>query len=191
MFLFLYINNRIKESVLATYSDYVHASLFFHRKRADNNMEFHKYVMIFPVDPFSPNWSTFALDNQPPFLVNGLASFHGLYHCPYRSRTLHRDRYIHCIDGSRHWTKGSCQRPVFSLGVSQNMHKITNLWKRGLIWSLKLQDSNERKTPFMHNNVCAILETQSPQLKSFNIWLRNYFFPQKLCNFRGSHFSQF
>ena len=26
-------------------------------------------------------------------------------------------------------TIGNCQRPVFSLGVSQHMHKITNLWK--------------------------------------------------------------
>ena len=26
-------------------------------------------------------------------------------------------------------TFGNCQRPVFSLAVSQHMHKITNLWK--------------------------------------------------------------
>ena len=29
-------------------------------------------------------------------------------------------------------TFGNCQRPVFSLGVSPNMHKLTNLCKFGL-----------------------------------------------------------
>ena len=48
---------------------------------------------------------------------------------------------------NRHWTPfGNCQRPVFSLGVSQHMHKITNLWKFELNWSSKLQENNERKT---------------------------------------------
>ena len=42
-------------------------------------------------------------------------------------------------------TIGNCQRPVFSLGVSQHMHKITKLWKFELNWSLKLRDNNERK----------------------------------------------
>ena len=31
------------------------------------------------------------------------------------------------------------------VGVSQRMHKITNLWKYELNWSSKLQDNNERK----------------------------------------------
>ena len=39
---------------------------------------------------------------------------------------------------------GNCQRPVFLLGVSQHMHKITNLWKFELNWSSKLRDNNER-----------------------------------------------
>ena len=35
-------------------------------------------------------------------------------------------------------TFGNCQRPVFSLGVSQHMHKITNQWKFWLnYWSCK------------------------------------------------------
>ena len=43
-------------------------------------------------------------------------------------------------------TFGGCQRPVFSLGVSQYiMHKISSLWKSGLIWSLKLRENDERK----------------------------------------------
>ena len=44
-------------------------------------------------------------------------------------------------------TFGNCQRPIFSLGVSQHnfMHSITNLWKCGLNWSPNLQENNERK----------------------------------------------
>ena len=42
-------------------------------------------------------------------------------------------------------TIGNCQRPVFSLGVSQVMHKITNLWKFELNRSSKLQENNGRK----------------------------------------------
>ena len=37
-------------------------------------------------------------------------------------------------------TIGNCQRPVFSLGVSQHMHTITNLWKFELNRSSKLRD---------------------------------------------------
>ena len=52
-------------------------------------------------------------------------------------------------------TFGNCQSPVFSLGVSQHMHKITNLWKFGLNWSLKLQEDNERKKQLCCTNLCA------------------------------------
>ena len=31
-------------------------------------------------------------------------------------------------------TFGNCHRPVFSLGVSQHKHKITNLWKFEINW---------------------------------------------------------
>ena len=47
-------------------------------------------------------------------------------------------------------TIGNCQRPVFSLGVAQHMHQITNLWTFQLNWSSKLRDNNERKTPLSH-----------------------------------------
>ncbi len=42
-------------------------------------------------------------------------------------------------------TFGNCQRPVFSLGVSQHMHKITNLWKFELNWSSELRNNNGTK----------------------------------------------
>ena len=45
---------------------------------------------------------------------------------------------------------GSCQRPVFSLGVSHHGHEITSLWKFGLNRSSKLRRNYERKnTPFL------------------------------------------
>ena len=50
---------------------------------------------------------------------------------------------------------GNC--PVFSLGVSQNMHKISNLYKFWLNWSLKLQGNNERKTP-LFAQICVLLD---------------------------------
>ena len=52
-------------------------------------------------------------------------------------------------------TIGNCQRPVFSLGVSQHMHKITNLWKFELNWLSKLRDNNERKKHPCHMKLCA------------------------------------
>ena len=47
-------------------------------------------------------------------------------------------------------TMGNCQRPVFWLGVSQHMHKITNLWKFRLNRSSSLRDKNERKKNLSH-----------------------------------------
>ena len=46
-------------------------------------------------------------------------------------------------------------RPVFSLAVSQHMHKITNLWKFELNWSSKLRDNNGRKKHPCHKKLCA------------------------------------
>ena len=52
-------------------------------------------------------------------------------------------------------TVGSCQRPVFSLGVSKHMHKITNLLKFELNWSSMLRDVNEIKNTLVtHEVVC-------------------------------------
>ena len=52
-------------------------------------------------------------------------------------------------------TIGICRRPVFSLGVSQHMHTITNLWKFELNWSSKLRDNNGRKKHPYHTKLCA------------------------------------
>ena len=36
-------------------------------------------------------------------------------------------KFIVCVKGMH--TFGNCQKPGFSLGVSQHMHIVTNLWK--------------------------------------------------------------
>ena len=53
------------------------------------------------------------------------------------------------------YTFGNCQRPVFSLGVSQHMHKITSLLKFELNWSSKLRENDERKKHPCLTNLCA------------------------------------
>ena len=73
-------------------------------------------------------------------------------------------------------TIGKCQRPVFSLAVSQHMHKITNLWKFELNWSSNLRDNYERKKHPCHTKLCAfrwlIFETSSSKSEVFksNSW---------------------
>ena len=68
-----------------------------------------------------------------------------------------------------------------SLDVSQDMHKITNLWKCCLNWSSNLQVNNERKTPLFHFFVCFQIHKKRLQLKSIIIWVGNYL-SQKLTS---------
>ena len=86
-------------------------------------------------------------------------------------------------------TIGNCQRLVFTVGVSQHMHKITNLWKFELNRSSKLRDNNERKKP-CHTKLCVfwclILRPQILNLRSRSQLLLS----RKLGHFRGSCFSQ-
>ena len=61
-------------------------------------------------------------------------------------------------------TFGHCQRPVFSLGVSQHMRKITNLWNFELNRSSKLRDNNERKSTYVTRS-CVLSEAWFRDLK--------------------------
>ena len=45
-------------------------------------------------------------------------------------------------------TLGNCQRPVFSLGVSQHMHKITNLIRKQTKMIRKISGNNLRNVFF-------------------------------------------
>ena len=69
-------------------------------------------------------------------------------------------------------TISNCQRLAFTHGVSQHMHKITNLWKFELNRSSKLRDNNERKKHHCHTKFCAfrwlISRPQIPNLRSQN-----------------------
>ena len=88
----------------------------------------------------------------------------------------------------------NCQRPVFSLCVSQHIHKITNLWKFELDWSLELRDNYERKKHPCHTKLCAfrclILRPQTLNLRSRKQIRGKLLLSWKLCHFRGSCFSQ-
>ena len=88
---------------------------------------------------------------------------------------------------------GNCQRPVFSLGVSQAMHEITNLWKFELNWSSKLRDNNERKKHPCHTKLCAFrcLISRPQILRSRNQICGKLLLSQKLHYFRESRFPQF
>ena len=85
----------------------------------------------------------------------------------------------------------NCQRPVFSLGVSQHTHDIPNLWKCGLDWSSNLQENNERKTPLLHYFGHVLSDAwKRLQLKSFYYFSEKLLLSQRLRYFRVSRFSQ-
>ena len=54
------------------------------------------------------------------------------------------------------YTIGICQRPVFSLGLSQHMHKITNLLKFELNWSSELGENDERKNTLVDGRIVVL-----------------------------------
>ena len=91
-------------------------------------------------------------------------------------------------------TIGNCQRLVFSLVVSQHMHKITNLWKFELYWSSAFRDNYERQKHPCHTKLCAfrwlISGPQILNLRSRNQIRGKLLLSRKLLHFRGSRFSQ-
>ena len=91
-------------------------------------------------------------------------------------------------------TIGNCQRLAFTVGVSQHMHKITNLWKFELNRSSKLRDNNERRKHPCHTKLCAfrwlISRPQVLNLRSRNQIRGKLLLSPKLWHFRGSCFSQ-
>ena len=91
-------------------------------------------------------------------------------------------------------TIGNCQRLGFTVGVSQHMHKTTNLWKFELNRSSKLRDNNERRKQPSHTKLCAfrwlISRPQFLNLRSRNQIRGKLLLSRKLLHFRGSSFSQ-
>ena len=91
-------------------------------------------------------------------------------------------------------TIGNCRRPVFSLGVSQHMYKITNLWKFELNWSSKLRDIKARKNtlvaPWSHEFVCFQMvdfgtSNSKSEVLKWTSW-KITSFTKTICHFRGS-----
>ena len=140
-----------ESDVLAAGTTMIIEMLNLHRDEEIPDCKFnisYKFVLVFAL--FSPH----SPQQINPFLIDFLFHVFGwscqLYQSciapllvPFASSSISKiyiiiKRETHFIQ--RHWsTFGNCQRPVFSLGVSQQMHKITN------IWSSKLQDNNGRK----------------------------------------------
>ena len=78
-------------------------------------------------------------------------------------------------------TFGNCQRPVFSLGVSQHGHKITNLW----IGRRSCKRIMEEKTLLSHK-LCAFRCLLSrPHLRSLN---QLKYFSEKLILSQKLHY---
>ena len=91
--------------------------------------------------------------------------------CFYKSLIYLRSKAVDTI--------GNFQRLAFTVGVSQHMHEITNLWKFELNRSSKLWDNNERKIHPYHTKLCAftclISRPQVLNLRSRNRFVENYF----------------
>ena len=74
------------------------------------------------------------------------------------------------------YTIGSCQRPVFSLGVSQHIHKLTNLWKFELNWSSKFGENGKRKNTLV-GQMCVLSDRNKRLIaRSLNILVGSYLF---------------
>ena len=65
-------------------------------------------------------------------------------------------------------TNGKCQRVVSTVGVSQHMHKITNLWRFELNRSHKLRNINERKNTLVA--IGNVLSDAWSEVSKSNSW---------------------
>jgi hypothetical protein len=74
-------------------------------------------------------------------------------------------------------TFGNCQRPIFSLGVSQHIHKNNKpvkIWTQLVINVAK--EKLKKNTPLSHKLCFQMLELSSREFSSNIILLRNYSF---------------
>ena len=130
------------------------------------NLNFHRFVILYiSCDTRSVGLGQYCL----PKVYNGFKR---------KSRKLLRIVTIKDTD-----TIGNCQWTVFSLGVSQHMHKITNLWKFELNWSSKLRDNNERKNTLSD----AWFRDLKSQFWGLEIkFVENYFFLENYVTSEGA-----
>ena len=87
------------------------------------------------------------------------------------------------------YTINNCQRPVFSLGVSQHMHKITSCENLSSIGRQSFEIIIKEKKP-SHTKLCAfrclISRPQNLILKSRNRIMENYFFLKNYVTSEGA-----
>ena len=106
------------------------------------------------------NW----MMNQQTALLPGWCTLDELYTC---APLIIRQVFV--IKGTEHlWC---FQKPVFLLGVSQHMHKITNLWAFILNWCFQMPY-------FSHNDIIIIIFVYNEQL-SFSCY--KYVCMLKMC----------
>ena len=133
-----------------------------------------------------------------PLKVIPLLPFPRLYHKLGCDIWLHSSQRLQLLTGTLEHsattlktldTIGDCQRPVYSLGVSQQMHKITNLWKFELSWLCEVARYKwKKKTPLSHHGRTKLCAFRC--LRSWNQIREKLFLSWKLRYFRGSCFSQ-
>ena len=100
-------------------------------------------------NPFNLNWK--RLQVMVNHLINLWPNIFQMFTFKFKLYVMGSiAAYLKAVD-----TIGNCQNPVFSFGVSQHVHKITNLWKFELDWSSKLRDNYERKKHPCHTKLCA------------------------------------
>ena len=80
------------------------------------------------------------------------------------------------------------QRLVFTVAVSQHVHKISNLWKFELNRSSNLRDNN--KGNIIVTQTCVRLDGWVLNLRSRNQISGKLLLSRKLWHFRGSRFAQ-
>ena len=96
--------------------------------------------------------------------------------------------YLKIVD-----TIGNCQRPVFSLGVSNHTH-VHKINKFELNSSLKLRDNNGEKNTLVDTWSCVLSDARFRDhilnLRSRNQIRGKLLLSRKLSYFRGNRFSQ-
>ena len=86
-------------------------------------------------------------------------------------------------------TIGICKRLAFIVGVSQHMHKITNLWKFELNRSSNFRDNNDRKNTLVTRS-CVRLDSWFRDLKSCSLRSRNQIRGKFLLSWKLWHFRE-
>ena len=135
-----------KNSLLG--SEVYSAALIFHGGKEGDCLCAPLVIALVPLKCYSRNLPF----PQKGALYQGEKAFMPEKFQEFRNYIIKSHMFLKTVD-----TIGNCQRPVFSFGVSQHVHKITNLWKFELNWWSKLRDNNEIKNTLV-SRICVQLD---------------------------------